>query len=116
MLVVDDSVAVRTRVVALLEEVGLVVVGEAANAAEGLRFACALRPQAIVLDLHLPDGSGLEILPALKALEPPPIVAILTNAAHPAARTRSHALGADYFFDKSSEFHRVAAALMGHGR
>jgi DNA-binding NarL/FixJ family response regulator len=109
VLVVDDSAAVRARIVGLLREAGLDVVGEADTAARGLALARSLRPDAVVLDLELPDGCGLQILPALKTQVT--VVAVLTNAAH--ARTRSLALGADHFFDKSIEFDSVARALVG---
>jgi DNA-binding NarL/FixJ family response regulator len=112
VLVVDDSVAVRARVVLLLRDAGLEVVGEAGSAAAALQLARSLSPQAIVLDLQLSDGSGLTILPALKAQTPPPIVAVLTNSAQAAFRSRCLALGADYFFDKSTDFDTVVAVLM----
>ncbi len=113
VLVVDDSVAVRARVVALLREAGLDVVGEVGSAAAALELTRALAPHAIVLDLQLSDGNALEILPALKAEAPAAIVAVLTNSAHAAFRSRCLALGADYFFDKSTDFDAVAGALVG---
>jgi DNA-binding NarL/FixJ family response regulator len=112
VLVVEDSAPVRARVVLLLREAGLDVVGEADCAAAALALTRTLNPDAIVLDLQLPDRSGLEILPALKAHAPSPVVAVLTNAAQPAYRTRCLALGADHFFDKSIDFDAVASALI----
>jgi two-component system, OmpR family, response regulator len=111
VLVVEDSAPVRARVVALLREYGLDVVGEAATVAATLAAADSLRPDAIILDLHLPDGDGMDILPILKARSPSPVVAVLTNSAHFECRDRCLALGADYFFDKSHEFEAVADAL-----
>ena len=114
VLVVEDSAPVRARVVALLREYGLEVIGEAATAAEALALADSLRPDAIVLDLNLPDGDGMDILPALKARRPAPLVAVLTNSAQVECRDRCLALGADHFFDKSREFEAVADALFRH--
>ena len=116
VLVVDDSTPVRARVVALLRERGLEVVAEAATTAAALQLAADLSPDAIVLDLQLLDGSGLDLLPALKAREPSPVVAVLTNFAQAAYRSRCLALGADCFFDKSSEFESVGDALVARAR
>ncbi len=111
VLVVDDAAPVRARIVVLLREAGLEVVGEAETAAAALQLASSLTPDAIVLDLQLPDRSGIELLPLLKARDPSPIVAVLTNFTHPACRSRCLSLGADFFFDKSRDFDSVAAAL-----
>ncbi len=114
VIVVDDSAPVRSRVAALLREAGLDVVGEAPTAQAALCLVHSLRPDAVVLDLQLPDRNGMEILVELKANEPAPVVAILTNTAEEACRTRCLALGADYFFDKSRGFDAVAPALVAH--
>lgn len=112
VLVVEDSAAVRSRVAALLREAGLDVIGEADSAEAALRLTRSLRPDAIVLDLQLTDGNGMDILPALKATTPAPLVAVLTNIADMEHRSRCLALGADYFFDKSRDFDAVAATLV----
>jgi DNA-binding NarL/FixJ family response regulator len=109
VLVVDDSAAVRARMVALLREAGLDVVGEAGTAAAALAEARSLRPQAIVLDLQLPDGNGLDILPALKAGGA--LIVVLTNSADEPVRSRCLLRGADYFFDKSKDFDAVARVI-----
>jgi len=114
VLVVEDSAPVRARVVALLRAHGLEVVGEAASVAEAVQLAEALRPGVIVLDLCLPDGDGMDLLPALKARAPAPLVAVLTNTAHVECRERCLALGADLFFDKSREFDTMAEVLRRH--
>jgi DNA-binding NarL/FixJ family response regulator len=111
VLVVDDSSAVRSRLVARLREWGLEVAGEAAGGAEALTLARRMRPHAVVLDLHLRDGSGIEILAGLKAEGL--MVAVITNEVHPEYRRRCLALGADFFFDKSKEFDLVAGVLAG---
>ena len=111
VLVVDDSGEVRRRLVARLLEWGLEIAGEAADAPEALRLARALRPQAVVLDLRLRLGSGIELIPPLKAEGL--VIAVLTNEVHHEYRRRCLALGADFFFDKSSEFDLVAGVLAG---
>jgi len=58
-----------------------VVVGEARNGADALRLADALRPDLVLLDLHLPDISGLDVLRRLRLLPGPPIDVVATTAA-----------------------------------
>lgn len=84
-----------------------VVVHQAATAGEALAVATEVNFSFIILDLHLPDRSGLEILRALKALDPSPIVAVLTT--HPSSQYEAESLrrGADYFFDKYNDFELV---------
>jgi len=110
--VVEDSVAVRQRVVARLEDAGLHVIGEAGTVAETLAFVAMRIPDGIVLDLQLPDGCGLDILPTLRVRAPVAIIVVLTNATRH-YRSRCVAQGASFVFDKSSEFDSVAPALLG---
>lgn len=113
VLIVDSSTAVRSRLVLLLREAGITVVGQASAAAQVLSLVDSVSFEAIVLDPQLPDGSGLELLPILKARTPAPIIAIITNASRDAYRSRCLALGADHFFDKSRDFDTIAATLLG---
>jgi DNA-binding NarL/FixJ family response regulator len=113
ILIVDDSAAVRARLIARLAEAGLTVAGEAGTASAALAVARATEPDAVILDLHLPDRSGLEILPELKALVPLATVAVLTNHPDPEYRRRCLELGADHFFDKSAEVEALMDVFAG---
>lgn len=112
VLVVDDSPAVRLRVVARLTEAGLEVIAEAGTVAEALACVAARVPDAIVLDLQLPDGNGLDVLPVVKACVPAPVVVVLTNAGPPSYRARCLARGADAVLDKSTEFEGLVPTLL----
>ena len=62
ILLIDDHVLVRAGIREMLQEVkGLTVVGEAGTGNEGIELARKLNPDLIVLDLKLPDLSGLEV-------------------------------------------------------
>jgi DNA-binding NarL/FixJ family response regulator len=108
ILVVDDSAAVRARVVALLRVgSGVCVIDEASSADEGLAMAQARAPHLVVLDVQMPDKSGIAILSCLKAAPTPPVVVVLTNHATEYYERECLANGADFFFDKSVHFDRL---------
>ncbi len=66
-------------------------IDHAYNIAEARRCLALQTYQAIVLDLNLPDGNGIELLPDLKALTPPPRVIVLSGKEPPyAARQNIH--------------------------
>lgn len=83
------------------------------GAAARVRFVADV-PQVVVLDIALPDMSGLELLPLLKKARPETIVVIMTTYAFPEFRQRARELGADYFFNKAIEFEKVCDVLRCH--
>lgn len=110
--VVDDSPLVRERLVSLLSEVdGVDVVGSAASAEEGIAGITAHEPDVAILDIRMPAGSGISVLEKIRAREKPPTIIMLTNYPYPQYRRKCMEAGADYFFDKSSEFHKVPGVL-----
>ena len=71
ILVVDDHPAVRSAMRRLLESVpGVDVVGDVATLAEAESLAGALHPAVTLLDISMPGGSGLNVVPELKRLNP----------------------------------------------
>lgn len=88
----------------MLREVPGVEPDEACAADEALDAMRARLPELVVLDVHMPGRSGIDVLPLIKALPSPPVVVVLTS--HPTEHHRrlSLAQGADYFLDKSRDF------------
>lgn len=78
VLVVDDHPIWRDGVARDLESGGMAVCGTAGDVAQAVRVATATRPDVVLLDLHLPDGSGVEVARALASLEPPPRILVLS--------------------------------------
>jgi DNA-binding NarL/FixJ family response regulator len=110
--VVDDSPLVRERLVTLLSEVeGVEVVGSADNAEEGIAGISMKQPDVAILDIRMPSGSGISVLEEVKKRDDSPVVIMLTNYPYPQYRKKCMEAGADYFFDKSSEFHMVTDVL-----
>jgi two-component system, OmpR family, response regulator len=112
ILVVDDSQAIRSRLVAMIAETdGVVAVHEASTADDAVARIEALRPDIVVLDLHLPGRNGLDILAAYQFAAVRPCFVVLTNEATGHHHRQSKMLGADHFFDKTSEFNSVIALI-----
>jgi DNA-binding NarL/FixJ family response regulator len=66
VLIVDDHASFRRLAARLLGEAGFVVVGEAVDAASALHEAALLRPDVVLLDIVLPDRSGLLVAEELR--------------------------------------------------
>lgn len=112
VLVVDDSTIVRQRLCALLaEDNGICVVGEAGGVEEAWSLFKQRRPDAVVLDIQLPDGSGFDVLRRIKQAMPSCQVIMLTNSCELPFRRESQRSGADHFLHKATEFEQVAVLL-----
>ena len=108
VFLVEDSLAIRARLAATIRAIeGAELVGEAGTvkgAVEGIR---ATHPGALILDLQLEDGSGLDVLRAVRPCAPALHVAVLTNYATDQHRRACIDAGAEFFLDKSSDFPRI---------
>jgi DNA-binding NarL/FixJ family response regulator len=112
VFIADDSAPVRQRLAAQLSELESVeLVGQAGDAHAALEAIWQLRPDVVVLDIRMPGGSGLQVLEALKRDTPAPTVIMLTAFPYPQYRRKCLEAGAEYFFDKTTEFERVARVL-----
>jgi len=78
VMVVDDHPMWRDAVARDLTEAGYDVVATAADGAQALRVAGAARPDVVVLDLQLPDSSGVEVTRGLRAACPAARVLVLS--------------------------------------
>ena len=79
VLIVDDHPTFRKFARRLLEQAGFSVVGEAADAAGALAAARELRPSVVLLDVVLPDRSGLDVATDLAQEYGPPMI-VLTSS------------------------------------
>lgn len=112
IFLVDDSAPVRERIEAMLAGIaGARIVGQAAEAAAAVRDILAGQPDVVVLDLKLGAASGFDVLRALREAGSRAEVYMLSNFATPAYRRRAEQLGARGFFDKSTEFEHLRAAI-----
>jgi len=108
IFIVEDSPVVRARLVAQLSCVpGASVVGEASGASAAIDQILALRPDVVLLDVNLAEGSGFDVLRAVCRRAPETDFYMLSNFTADPYRQLAERLGARQFFDKSKEFERV---------
>jgi two-component system nitrogen regulation response regulator GlnG len=110
LLVIDDEQSVRYSFRRVLEGDGVQVL-TAATAAEGLAQVQAQRPDVVVLDLQLPDRSGLEVFQDIQALDPRRPVIFIT--AHGTTETALEAMkrGAFDYLVKPVDLERLTQLL-----
>lgn len=108
IVLADDSKILRQRIISLLEEIqGVQVVAEAENSHQAVQYVEDLKPDLIILDIRMPDGGGLEALKVLEDKNISIIKMVLTNYPIEQYRKKCMELGADYFFDKSTDFEKM---------
>lgn len=79
VLIVDDEAPARTRLARLFADMpGYEVVGEAQNGVEALHMIDELQPDIVLLDIRMPNMTGLEVAQHLTALSNPPAVVFAT--------------------------------------
>jgi DNA-binding NarL/FixJ family response regulator len=112
VFIADDSRVVVERLADLLKEVPSVqLVGRAQDAPEAIRSIVKTNPDAVILDLQMPGGSGLEVLRTIRQSQPSVWVLICTNYPYAQYREECLAAGANYFLDKSAEFEKIPEIL-----
>ena len=105
---VEDSPLVRERLHILLGTVaGACVVGHAATAQAAIAAILAERPDIVLLDLSLAEGSGFDVLRAVRDQAPEVDFYMLSNYAADPYRQLAERLGARGYFDKSRDFEHV---------
>jgi DNA-binding NarL/FixJ family response regulator len=117
VLVVDDHPIWRDAVARDLEAAGLVVCGTASDVAQAVRVATATRPDVVVLDLQLPDGSGVDVARRLGAMQPAPRILILSASGEQPDVIEAVAAGATGYLVKSASTAELVAAVgsVAHG-
>jgi len=114
VFLVEDSPSVRDRLIDFLAEPGKVdVIGFADTENDALRQLWAEQVDVAIVDLNLREGTGMGVIESLRTLEsaPRPTVVVLTNYAFPEFEVACRERGADYFFDKSTQFGALKVLL-----
>jgi two-component system response regulator DevR len=117
LLIVDDHEVVRQGLVALLgRRPEFQVVGEAGTVAEAVAAARKFRPDLVVMDVRLPDGSGIEACREIRAEMPETRVVMLTSYPDEDAVLSAIVAGASGYLLKQVRARDLVAALEAVGR
>ena len=114
MFIADDSPAVAEMLTELVSIPGRVeVVGVGRTEAATIESVRGLRPDALVLDMQLEDGTGTNVI---KAIRGDPSLAsmrilVASNYTNPQLRAACIELGANYYFDKVKELGALAKCV-----
>lgn len=108
IFLVDDSPIVLERLISMFEDYkNMNIIGKARSGITAIASIRKLIPDIVILDIHMPGGSGIDVLKIIKKEFPLITVIILTNYADSYYRSACSEAGADYFLDKSKEFEKV---------
>ena len=117
VVVVDDHEVVRQGLVAMLDRrPGFQVVGEAGTVAEAIEVTGRFEPDLVVMDVRLPDGSGIEACREIRANLPETRVMMLTSYPDEEAVLAAIIAGASGYLLKQVRARDLVAALEAVGR
>lgn len=113
VMLVDDHEVVRRGIVTVIDaSESLSVIGEASSVAEATRRLPAIRPEVLVVDLQLPDGTGIDVMKAARELDPEQLMLVLTSFDDDAALRESKAAGAAGLMLKSARSQEIVEAII----
>jgi DNA-binding NarL/FixJ family response regulator len=111
VLIVDDHPMWRNAVARDLGDAGFTVLGTASDGAAAVRIAAAVRPQVVLMDLHMPDLDGVQATAALVAADPNCHVLVLSASADPPDVLAAIQAGATGYLVKSAGAAELIAAV-----
>ncbi len=117
VLIVDDSAGFRAQARAMLAAAGYEVIGEAEDGRAAMALARRLDPELVVLDVQLPDISGLEVARLLHEETNPPAIILISSREASDYGARVDRSGARGFISKAElSAHAIEVVLSTDGR
>jgi len=112
VVIADDSCVIRCRLAQKISKLrGIIVARESDDVQSTLEAIRSVHPNVVILDVQMPGGSGIDVLEQMKKELSDIVVIMLTNYPLAPLKKKCLELGADYFFDKSTEFDKVSDVL-----
>lgn len=111
LVLVDDHPLILDGLRLALDQPGLRVVGTATSIAEARKCIDACCPDVVVLDLYLPDGSGMTLIPWIIEQDSHPAIVVLTLSTDPHLVDRALAAGARAYLAKGATREEIERAI-----
>ncbi len=111
VLLIDDHPSVRSGIKKAIEVAGMLCCGEAASRAEALAQIAHKSPDAVVVDLHLPDGSGLDVVQWIRKHSQDMAIIVLTMSDEESHLIAAMRAGASSFVKKTAPINDVVSAI-----
>ena len=111
ILIVDDAAFMRLTIKRMVEAHGYSVVGEAGNGLEAVKKFAEKKPDVVILDITMPEMSGIEALKRIKILNPDARIVICSALGQQEMLAEAIECGAQDFIVKPFEEERLIAAL-----
>lgn len=116
IMVIDDSRFIRIFVRRIVEKEGYEVVCEASRGREAIELIDKCKPNIVILDINMPDMSGLDVLNVIKSRWPSINVVMLTALDQPWAIEMAKRMGAQYFIPKPISPQRLIGVIKSIAR
>ena len=110
-IVDDHQILVETLSLVVQSEPGLQMVGSASTCAGCLDLLQNINPAVLILDVNLPDGDGLSLVPKINQLRPDTAILVLTSFADENTLLRAMDLGVSGFVGKNHHLSEVMGAI-----
>lgn len=115
VVIADDSALIRTKIKSILAESPRIeITGEAQNGIEALTLVKQINPAVILLDLKMPLMNGIETLKEIRSFNSEIKIIMLTGHANEKYKKLCLELGANSFFDKSTEYNLLIKAILNN--
>ena len=112
VVIVEDHQLLRELLIDLLgRNEKYNVIGQSASCKEAMEVVGVLKPEIVLLDLNLPDGSGLEIIPVIRKISKNSKIVVLSMHVHPAYAQKAIRFGADGYITKNSSHQEILTAI-----
>lgn len=111
VLVVDDEKHIREFLSKELKGLGLSTVWKASNGKEALELLRLHQPQAILLDISMPEMNGEDVLQAIRAEDDSVMIVVVTAMVSQSTVEKCADLGADHFISKGAHPGQIRAEL-----
>ena len=112
LAIIDDSMLFRKSIRRLLDSIsGLEIIAEAASVKEAVSMLQNQKPDAVLLDIELPDGTGFDVVDQAYQKNFRPRTIVLTNYPTAAYRDLAKRYKIRHFYDKTTEFIRALEVL-----